>query len=212
MARGSNRSDIGLRSERGPVLLAVMVATGVVAIDATVLVDGGALDRERARRVRASSRGCSRSTCSPRRSPSRSTRSSPTWSGASRSSCSASGSSCSASILCGFAWDMTSLIAFRALQGLGAGAIRPMTITIVGDIYTLAGARARAGLRRERLGASPRSSARRSAASSPSSTCGAGSSSSTSRSCLVAGWMLWRDFHESVERRRHQIDYAGAVL
>src|SRR6185437_12732399 len=31
------------------------------------------------------------------------------------------------SVLCGFAWSMTSLVAFRLLQGLGAGAIYPIT-------------------------------------------------------------------------------------
>jgi len=41
-----------------------------------------------------------------------------------------------ASALCGFAHDMRWLIAFRALQGLGAGAIQPIATTIVGDIYT----------------------------------------------------------------------------
>src|SRR5829696_3007532 len=43
-----------------------------------------------------------------------------------------------ASILCGFAWSMPALVAFRALQGLGAGAVQPMAITIAGDIYTVA--------------------------------------------------------------------------
>ena len=33
---------------------------------------------------------------------------------------------------------MPALIAFRAVQGLGAGAVQPMAITIVGDIYTVA--------------------------------------------------------------------------
>lgn len=37
----------------------------------------------------------------------------------------------------GFAWNMTALIAFRALQGVGAGALRPLTVTIAGDIYTV---------------------------------------------------------------------------
>ncbi|ONK22442.1 MFS transporter, partial [Bacillus sp. VT-16-64] len=41
------------------------------------------------------------------------------------------------SALAGFAWSMTSLIAFRLLQGLGAGAIQPVTMTIVGDLYRL---------------------------------------------------------------------------
>lgn len=37
--------------------------------------------------------------------------------------------------LCGFARNMVMLIAFRALQGLGAGAIVPIATTVVGDIY-----------------------------------------------------------------------------
>ena len=41
------------------------------------------------------------------------------------------------SILCGFAWAMVPLICFRAIQGLGAGAIQPITATILGDIYNL---------------------------------------------------------------------------
>jgi EmrB/QacA subfamily drug resistance transporter len=40
------------------------------------------------------------------------------------------------SALCGFAWNMVALIGFRALQGLGAGAIIPVSTTIVADIYT----------------------------------------------------------------------------
>ena len=30
--------------------------------------------------------------------------------------------------------------------------------------------------------------------------------------CLLAGVLIWRNFHETVERRQHRIDYAGAVL
>jgi EmrB/QacA subfamily drug resistance transporter len=41
------------------------------------------------------------------------------------------------SLLSGFATSMVALIAFRLLQGLGAGAIQPVTMTIVGDLYTL---------------------------------------------------------------------------
>ncbi len=40
-----------------------------------------------------------------------------------------------ASTLCGFAQSMLQLVLFRALQGLGAGAIQPIAVTIVGDIY-----------------------------------------------------------------------------
>jgi EmrB/QacA subfamily drug resistance transporter len=40
------------------------------------------------------------------------------------------------SVLCGFAWSMPSLIVFRLVQGVGAGAVLPVAITIVGDLYT----------------------------------------------------------------------------
>jgi EmrB/QacA subfamily drug resistance transporter len=40
------------------------------------------------------------------------------------------------STLCGFAHDMFWLIAFRAIQGMGAGAVQPVAYAIVGDIYT----------------------------------------------------------------------------
>lgn len=39
------------------------------------------------------------------------------------------------SAACGFAGSMEALIAFRAIQGLGAGAIQPMALTIVGDLF-----------------------------------------------------------------------------
>ncbi len=41
------------------------------------------------------------------------------------------------SVLCGFAWSMPSLIAFRLVQGVGAGAIQPVSLTVVGDLYSV---------------------------------------------------------------------------
>ncbi|MFL6276999.1 MAG: MFS transporter, partial [Blastocatellia bacterium] len=41
------------------------------------------------------------------------------------------------SALSGAAQDFTQLILFRAIQGLGAGGLIPLTMTITGDIYTL---------------------------------------------------------------------------
>ncbi|QRK11015.1 MFS transporter [Archangium violaceum] len=41
------------------------------------------------------------------------------------------------SVLSGLSTSMNMLIAFRTLQGLGAGAMQPVALTIVGDIYTL---------------------------------------------------------------------------
>lgn len=39
------------------------------------------------------------------------------------------------SVLAGFAWSMPAMIAFRLIQGVGAGAIQPVTLTIVADLY-----------------------------------------------------------------------------
>jgi MFS family permease len=41
------------------------------------------------------------------------------------------------SALCGLAWDMPSLIAFRAVQGIGAGAVLPISLTIIGDLFDI---------------------------------------------------------------------------
>ncbi len=41
------------------------------------------------------------------------------------------------STLCGLAWSMPSLILFRLLQGVGAGAVQPISITVVGDLYSV---------------------------------------------------------------------------
>ena len=41
------------------------------------------------------------------------------------------------SVLSGMAGTMTQLIAYRAVQGLGAGALVPLAMTIIGDVYTI---------------------------------------------------------------------------
>src|SRR5215472_13322886 len=41
------------------------------------------------------------------------------------------------SVLCGSAQSMEQLIIFRAIQGLGAGAVLPIVLTIIGDIFEL---------------------------------------------------------------------------
>src|SRR5205085_12019855 len=41
------------------------------------------------------------------------------------------------SALSGAAQSMEQLIIFRAIQGLGAGAVLPMALTIIGDIFSL---------------------------------------------------------------------------
>ena len=41
------------------------------------------------------------------------------------------------SALSGLSWSMPSLIGFRLIQGLGAGAIMPIVLTILGDVFSL---------------------------------------------------------------------------
>ncbi|WP_377889491.1 MDR family MFS transporter [Alkalihalobacillus sp. R86527] len=41
------------------------------------------------------------------------------------------------SILCGFAETMEALVLFRLIQGVGAGAVQPIALTIVGDMYSM---------------------------------------------------------------------------
>jgi MFS family permease len=116
-----------------------------------------------------------------------------------------------ASVLCGFAWDMPSLIAFRALQGIGAGAILPITITIIGDIYTL----------QERARVQGYIASVWAIAAVAGPTLGGlfamwdfwrGIFYVNIPLCALAFWLLARNYHESLERRQHRIDYAGAVL
>ncbi|WP_100350822.1 MDR family MFS transporter [Luteimicrobium subarcticum] len=115
------------------------------------------------------------------------------------------------SVLCALAWSMPSLIAFRAVQGLGAGAILPMSMTIVGDIYSLQERAKVQGYVASVWGVS--------AVVGP--LIGGAFSQWVSWRwifwvnvplCLVAGVILWRNFREKVERRRHRIDYLGAIL
>ncbi|MCS7001293.1 MAG: MFS transporter [Dehalococcoidia bacterium] len=41
------------------------------------------------------------------------------------------------SLLCGMAQSMEQLVLFRALQGLGAGGVQPIALTVIGDIFSL---------------------------------------------------------------------------
>jgi EmrB/QacA subfamily drug resistance transporter len=115
------------------------------------------------------------------------------------------------SVLCGFAWSMPALIAFRAVQGIGAGAILPMTITIVGDIYTL----------KERARVQGYVASVWAVASVVGPTLGGvfaqfdlwrGIFFVNIPLCGLALWLIARNFSEKVEPRRHRIDVPGALL
>lgn len=114
------------------------------------------------------------------------------------------------SILCALAWNMLTLIVFRGVQGLAAGAILPTTTTIVGDLYEPA--------ERGRVQGYLASVWGMSAVIGPT-VGGFFAEYWTWRGIfwlnlplgIGALWLLQRHLHERVERRAHQIDYAGAA-
>ncbi|QYB02232.1 MFS transporter [Rhodococcus sp. USK10] len=115
------------------------------------------------------------------------------------------------SVLCGIAWSMPALIAFRAVQGLGAGAVQPMSMTIAGDIYTLAERAKAQGYLASVWGMS--------AVVGP--TLGGLFSEYLSWRwiffvniplCLLAAVMLIRNFDEKGVRTQRSVDYAGAGI
>ncbi|WP_344648554.1 MDR family MFS transporter [Cryptosporangium japonicum] len=115
------------------------------------------------------------------------------------------------SVLCGFAWSMGTLIVFRLVQGLGAGAILPMTITIAGDLYTTEERAVVQGYMASIWGM----------AAVVGPTLGGVFSEYVSWRwiffvnvplCLIAVVMVLRNFAERVERTRPAIDYTGAAL
>jgi MFS family permease len=114
------------------------------------------------------------------------------------------------SILCVVAWGMVPLIVFRALQGLGAGAVQPMSITIAGDIYTLA----------ERAKAQGYLASVWAVSAVVGPTLGGVFTEWLTWRwlfiiniplCLLAFWMLASRFQEKVRRVSHRIDYLGSI-
>ena len=196
-----SRADVGLRSERGPVLLAVMLSVGLVAIDATVLATavpavvedlGGFTQFPWLFSVYLLTQAVSVPLYSKLADQY----------GRKPMMLIGVGVFLLGSLLCGLAWNMGSLIAFRAVQGIGAGAVQPIGMTIVGDIYSveerakvqgyLAGVWAVVVRRRPDAGRGLLRLRCR----------GGGSSSSTCPIGLAALWMFARRFDEQVEPAR----------
>jgi EmrB/QacA subfamily drug resistance transporter len=115
------------------------------------------------------------------------------------------------SLLCGAAWSMPALIAARVVQGIGAGAIQPIGMTIIGDLYSVE-ERARVQ-------------------GYVASVWGASSVLGPLTGGLFSEYVSWRwiffinlplgaialdalhrRFRESVTHRDHRIDYTGAAL
>jgi len=207
---GKARTAVGLRSERGPILGAVMLATALVAIDSTILAAavpaivtdlGGFTQFPWLFSIYLLAQAVSvpiygKLADSVGRKPVMLT---------------GVGLFLLGSVLCGFAWSMPLLIAARAVQGLGAGATLPMSMTIVGDIYTV----------EERARVQGFIASVWGMASIVGPTLGGLFSEYLSWRWIffvnlpigaLAVVMLVRHLHEDVVRRRHRIDYAGATL
>ena len=208
--KGDRISSVGFGSDRGKVLMALMLTTGLIAIDATILATAvpsvvkelGEFDQfpwlfsvyllAQAVSVPIYSKLADTIGRKP-------------------IIVIGVGLFLLGSVLAGLAWSMTSLIVFRVVQGLGAGATAPMAMTIVGDIYTVA----------ERARVQGYIASVWAVASVVGPTLGGIFSQFTSWRwiflvniplCLAAGWALIRFFHEQVTRKRHTIDYLGAGL
>lgn len=202
-------SGVGLRSERGPVLGSVMLGTSLIALDATILatavpsvVDdlGGFAQFPWLFSIYVLAQAVSvpiygKLADQIGRKP---------------IMLFGVGLFVVGSILCGVAWSMPALIAFRAVQGLGAGAIGPMGMTIIGDIYTVAERAKVQGYVASVWGIS----------SVVGPTLGGVFTDFVSWRAifavniplgLIAAWMLWRNFDETVTATKHKIDFAGAA-
>jgi EmrB/QacA subfamily drug resistance transporter len=204
------RSAVGLRSERGPVLGAIMLSTGLIALDSTVVAtavpsivkDVGGFSQFPwlfsvyllTQAVTVPIYGKLADLFG--RKPVMTFGIAVFVLG---------------SLLCGVAWSMPTLIGARAVQGVGAGAILPMGMTMIGDLYTLEErARVQGYL---------------------ASVWGASSVLGPLTGGLFSEYVSWRwifyinlplgalalvtlrrRFLERVEKRAHQIDYLGASL
>jgi EmrB/QacA subfamily drug resistance transporter len=115
------------------------------------------------------------------------------------------------SVLCGLAWNMMSLIAFRVVQGIGSAALIPVSQTVVADIYS--------GEARARMQGYISSTFGSAAVIGP--MIGGVIATHVSWKAIfwinipfgiIAASLLTLALKEEVRKRRHYIDYIGAVL
>lgn len=116
------------------------------------------------------------------------------------------------SLLCGLAQSIEGLIIFRAIQGIGAGSILPITLTIVSELLPEEKARAKgqsyismvwgvAGIVAPLLGGL---------------LIGLFSWHAVFLVnvpfALMAMYLIWKHYEETMQPKQHQIDYIGAIL
>jgi len=201
---------VGLRSERGPVLLALMLTTGLVALDSTIIAtavpsivrDLGGFSQfpwlfsiyllTQAVTVPLYGKFADMVGRRP-----------VMFFGIAVF--------LAGSVLCGLAWSMPALIVARAVQGIGAGAVQPMSMTVVGDLYSVEERARVQGYIASVWGIS----------SVLGPALGGLFSQYLSWRWIffvnlplgaLAVWNLVRHFHEKIERRSHRVDYTGAAL
>jgi EmrB/QacA subfamily drug resistance transporter len=114
------------------------------------------------------------------------------------------------SVLSGLAQSMVQLIIFRAIQGVGAGAVLPITMTIIGDLFSIeqrarlqgffSGVWGVSGIAGPALGGFLTDTAGWRWVFFVSLPFG-----------LVAGGLIFFLLHEQVEHRRRRIDYIGSA-
>ncbi|WP_022900532.1 MDR family MFS transporter [Humibacter albus] len=207
-----SRRSVGLRSERGPILLSLMLATSLVALDSTIIATastsiakdlGGFAQIPWLFSIYVLAQAVSVPIYGRLAD----------FFGRKHLMLIGIGLFFVGSIVCGFAWSMPVLIVSRVIQGLGAGAVLPMSMTIASDIYTLEERAKTQGYLASVWGI----------AAIVGPTLGGVFSEFVSWRwiffiniplSLLAAWMLWRRFTEKGhgERVRPRIDYAGAVL
>ncbi|MFE9321947.1 MDR family MFS transporter [Nocardia sp. NPDC052278] len=210
MATETVESSIGLRSDRGAILASLMLATGLVALDSTIIATAVLTITDSlggfsqfpwlfsiyllTQAVTVPVYGKVADTVG-------------------RKPVILFGIAVFAlgSLLCGVATSMLGLIIFRAVQGIGAGAIMPMTMTIAGDLYTLT--------ERAKVQGYLASVWAISAVVGP--LLGGLFAEYVSWRWIfliniplsaLAAWMLVRNFQESTVRRKQRVDYLGAAL
>jgi len=206
----ADTAAVGFRSDRGPVLVALMLSTGLVAIEATILATavpsivadiGGFTQFPWLFSIFLLAQAVSVPIYSKLADTV----------GRKPIILVGIGFFLIGSILCGVAWDMTSLIVFRAVQGLGAGAVLPVSITITGDIYTV----------RERAKVQGYIASVWAASSVIGPSLGGLFAEFLTWRwiffvniplCFIAAFMLIRAYHETVERQKHRLDLAGAIV
>jgi EmrB/QacA subfamily drug resistance transporter len=203
-------NNVGLRSERGPILAAVMLATALVAIDSTIIATavpsivrdiGGFAEFPWLFSIYLLAQAVSVPVYG-KLSDLFGRKPVILW---------GIGLFLIGSVMCGAAWNVWLLIAFRVVQGLGAGAIMPTTITIVGDLYSV----------QERARVQGYIASVWGVASVVGPALGGVFSEYVSWRwiffvnvplCLFAAAMVVRRFHERLDRSRPAIDYRGAAL